>query len=131
MENLYCSTLQQQLKLLENLALCILNIEARTQLLSNVKAYSSSHLTDAETCNLQSKVPNHRFEAVSNISSESFLDILKVNKKRFRRSLESSIEQSPDYINIVNLINIECSTAVINLLKSMWLEKFSKYKLAK
>lgn len=126
MDNLYGSTLQEQLQLLENLALCILSTEARTQLYSNVKTYTSRHLTDLETYNLQSQVPHHRFEAVSNITGETFLDILKENKKRFRSSESSIIELSADYANIVNFINIECSAAVVNLMKSMWLQKFSE-----
>lgn len=127
MGDLYGSSLLEQLKLLENVALCILNTEARIQLYSNVKTYSSSHLTDVEFYNLQAKAPNHRFEAVSNISSEAFLDILKANKKRFRSCSESPIiELSSDYVNVVNFINIECSAAAINLVKSMWLKKFSE-----
>lgn len=126
MKELYGATLEQQLKLLENLALCISSNDARTQLYSNMKIYSSKHLTDVETYNLQNKVPNHRFEAVLNISSEAFLDILKENKKRFRSSESPIIELSADYVNIVNFINIECSAAALNLVKSMWLKKYSE-----
>lgn len=126
MENLYGATLQEQLKLLENLALCILSNEKRAQLYANVKTYSSRYLTDVETYNLHAKVPDHRFEVVSNISSEDFLDILKSNKKRYRSSEPPIIELSADYVNIVNFINIECSAAAVNLVKSLWLKRFSE-----
>lgn len=114
--------------MLENLAQCILNDELRTQLYINLKTYRTQHLTDVQTNNLQAQMPDVRFVAVSNISSEAFLDILKGNIKRFRGSESSVIEQSAEYGSIVNFINIECSAAVVNLVKSMWLKKCSESK---
>lgn len=120
LDDFFLIPLQDQLKLLKNLAEHVSNPEMKHTLNKQLKTHASNYL-DADE--LQSIVTQFsEFHAVPKISHSEFYDILMVNATRFRTSTEFIVEEYEQYRCIANYINSICNPRSIDMFKENYLK---------